>query len=898
MILPDSFDYIVVDEDKPADICFYSVQLEDESLLREDEINVFFSIENFEYWGANHPRKIYKHYNKFGAYGNKKKNIYISSNHSSIQYTEDYKIIPTIFCRIAYYNKVKTYWKQRFHVPFAEKKFILFTSQNQANNNKSILYNKLKTLGEIHYITQYPHLRNVSCYHSQELLEVYSQYKFIVSFENSHSDGYITEKIFNALMSQTIPIYDGAPNISTFINPKRFIRFDENIMKKVSVLMNNEILYNHIVSYEDINPEFQNISIDYDNDPRDNINIELMNTRMYKWQQNIPSGLAKFMDVVLLNSNCTIYNKPLDEANTIFINTRHHFFLIHKFIDTILPKLTKNVNIIIAGEDFTCPGCTDERYPSSPVHEINKFIHMTHHKFVNKVFVENLDQDIDNVVPIPLGINEDECSVQLNYFKSFENIDENKEMKVTNFNRVRSEKQNIGQWSERARVKLLCETQWNNYIATVSNHKHTQYLQHLRKYMFTLCVHGGGLDVNPKLWEALLVGVIPIIRETKPYTDIYVNLDLPVVIVDGWDTDTINEENLIIWRDKYYKYFTNTEERSRILKILSLKFWVDYVSTMTNNEDINPQFPNISLDYDNAIRAGDYTSSLICEDYFTERVLDNGGLVITRKHINHNNISFDKVKYVCLTGYDSILLHFFENLLDKFESPVTVIIIESDVVNIRDTWLKHTKLKRCFLWNKPFVHPKLTCLPIGLNYSRHYKSLSRWLSISKIDVMNESGHHWLAVNYSPNTNSVRGKLVEKARTKWSEFCHVLDFIQPIQSYWKESKIEGKIKVDVSDPKCYDVLQKYKFILCPPGAGEDTHRTWETLYLGCIPIVQSSPLDELYADLPVAVINNWDEISISFLEHEYKRISLNKKLKKYDMSKIMMEYWYKRIFNDS
>jgi hypothetical protein len=312
------------------------------------------------------------------------------------------------------------------------------------------------------------------------------------------------------------------------------------------------------------------------------MNIELMNTRMYKWQRNIPSGLAKFMDVVLLSNNCIIYNKSLDEANTIFIHTRRvcgsHFFLLHKFIDNILPKLTKRVNIIIAGEDFTFPRCIDERHPSTPVHEIDKFIHMTQHKFINKVFVENLDQCIDNVIPIPLGINEDECSVQLNFFKPFENIDENKEMKVTNFNRVRCGK---GQWNERGNVKLLCKKQWNNYIASVSNHKHTQYLQHLGKYMFTLCVHGGGLDVNPKLWEALLVGVIPIIRETKPYTDIYVNLDLPVVIVDKWDTDTINEENLIMWRDKYYKYFTNTEERNRILKILSLEFWVDYVSTIS-----------------------------------------------------------------------------------------------------------------------------------------------------------------------------------------------------------------------------------------------------------------------------------------------------------------------------
>lgn len=863
MFLPDYFDYIVVDEDKPADICFYSVQLEDESLLREDEINVFFSIENFEYWGANHPRKIYKHYNKFGAYGNKKKNIYISSNHSSIQYTEDYKIIPTIFCRIAYYNKVKTYWKQRFHVPFAEKKFILFTSQNQANNNKSILYNKLKTLGEIHYITQYPHLRNVSCYHSQELLEVYSQYKFIVSFENSHSDGYITEKIFNALMSQTIPIYDGAPNISTFINPKRFIRFDENIMKKVSVLMNNEILYNHIVSYEDINPEFQNISIDYNNAPSMNIALCFC---VRNCEKHLPSIFKNIESLKTLNINVFsifVFDNCSDNSEKL-LRDYHAENMNHVILKGLTNKIPYRTGRVANARN----ACLDIVY--------NQLNDISFHIMIDCDEVNTPEWNIDI-------INK--------YFHNFDDDD----WDCISFNRTgyydiwallyddfRYHCWGFGVNSRN--VTEIMKTQIENKLNTCD----TNSIDVISGFC-GFCIYKTDrfkdfyYDGTCQNFNRLLLqeDVSQTIQAFKKY-----NLD--VQLFDCFGIECC--EHLF--------YHLSAFRKGRKIKISKFIIVNEILNHIVSYEDINPQFQNISIDYDNAIRAGDYTSSLICEDYFTERVLDNGGLVITRKHINHNNISFDKVKYVCLTGYDSILLHFFENLLDKFESPVSVIIIESDVVNIRDTWLKHTKLKRCFLWNKPFVHPKLTCLPIGLNYSRHYESLSRWLSISKIDVMNDSGHHWLAVNYSPNTNSVRGKLVEKARTKWSEFCHVLDFIQPIQSYWKESKIEGKIKVDVSDPKCYDVLQKYKFILCPPGAGEDTHRTWETLYLGCIPIVQSSPLDELYADLPVVVINNWDEISISFLEHEYKRISLNKKLKKYDMSKIMMEYWYKRIFNDS
>lgn len=38
--------------------------------------------------------------------------------------------------------------------------------------------------------------------------------------------GYLTEKVFNGLFAQTVPIYFGAPNISQLINPERFIFCD------------------------------------------------------------------------------------------------------------------------------------------------------------------------------------------------------------------------------------------------------------------------------------------------------------------------------------------------------------------------------------------------------------------------------------------------------------------------------------------------------------------------------------------------------------------------------------------------------------------------------------------------------------------------------------------------
>ncbi len=52
-------------------------------------------------------------------------------------------------------------------------------------------------------------------------------YKFVICFENSHAENYITEKIFQAVMGSAIPIYRGAPNIGEYFNTKSFINYED-----------------------------------------------------------------------------------------------------------------------------------------------------------------------------------------------------------------------------------------------------------------------------------------------------------------------------------------------------------------------------------------------------------------------------------------------------------------------------------------------------------------------------------------------------------------------------------------------------------------------------------------------------------------------------------------------
>jgi hypothetical protein len=305
---------------------------------------------------------------------------------------------------------------------------------------------------------------------------------------------------------------------------------------------------------------------------------EIMNTRMFEWSNNKCTGIAKHMDIVLLNNITTIYNKPLKKAKTIFIHTRLYHKLIIKFVNTMLDLLDHPVNLIIGGEDYTFPNNIDIRMVDKGPLPKNILDKLIQHPHIHYMFIENLDSVVKKAYPIPLGINPKTSPTTFSYYKQFCNINNSKRLVASNYNKTRN---GLGQWNERQLVDTLCNTAWKSCtISTTNIKKHSEYLTSLGKTMFTLCVHGGGLDVNPKLFEALLIGVLPIIKKNPPYTNIYHELNLPVIIVDDWNINTININKLNIWKNKYYKYFTNNTLHKKLLHTLSLPFFISYVSNV------------------------------------------------------------------------------------------------------------------------------------------------------------------------------------------------------------------------------------------------------------------------------------------------------------------------------
>jgi hypothetical protein len=56
-----------------------------------------------------------------------------------------------------------------------------------------------------------------------DIRDFFKDYKFVIAFENRITSGYVTEKIYNPMTVNSLPIYLGSPDIQRDFNPKSFV---------------------------------------------------------------------------------------------------------------------------------------------------------------------------------------------------------------------------------------------------------------------------------------------------------------------------------------------------------------------------------------------------------------------------------------------------------------------------------------------------------------------------------------------------------------------------------------------------------------------------------------------------------------------------------------------------
>ena len=95
----------------------------------------------------------------------------------------------------------------------------------------------------------------------------YSKYKFVLALENSIYNGYITEKLINPILANSIPIYAGPKDAFEIINQKRVIYVYDfsnynDLLDYIIKVDNDSELYNSIISEEIFN---YNSNLNFDN---------------------------------------------------------------------------------------------------------------------------------------------------------------------------------------------------------------------------------------------------------------------------------------------------------------------------------------------------------------------------------------------------------------------------------------------------------------------------------------------------------------------------------------------------------------------------------------------------------------------------------------------------------
>ena len=246
--------------------------------------------------------------------------------------------------------------------------------------------------------------------------------------------------------------------------------------------------------------------------------------------------------------------------------------------------------------------------------------------------------------------------------------------------------------------------------------------------------------------------------------------------------------------------------------------------------------------------------------------------------INLNN------KFILITvNSDDICLPFYNYPTDNKE-------LEQLSYNL----LNSQNLVKWFTKNPCIIHDKIAGIPIGPKWNwyshnffgedkrRHLEIFYKYCINPHINIQNiELKKNLLYFNYSIDTTN--GPLYSLHKNIRKNVYDIL--ISKGFPYNENTDFENYIKI----------LSTYKFSISPPGRGIDTHRAWESLMVGTIPIMLHTPIDNLFEKLPVILVDDYSIITEDFLNNKYNEIIQ----KNYDFSILYSYYWdhlFKNISN--
>lgn len=218
---------------------------------------------------------------------------------------------------------------------------------------------------------------------------------------------------------------------------------------------------------------------------------------------------------------------------------------------------------------------------------------------------------------------------------------------------------------------------------------------------------------------------------------------------------------------------------------------------------------------------------------------------------------------------------FFTSIFPRIQSHFVLLSHNGDegITKSYKKYADDSKIIRWFSQNVLFEHPKLIPIPIGLEnldyYNHGITSIFDVLRTKKV-----SKESKILYGFSLSTNPKKRGIAQRVLQTLPRAAALPDRLNSKQ-YLQE-------------------LVRYQFVASPPGNGEDCIRTWEALYLGVIPIVESSVLTRYFYALgiPLFLIDSWTDLE-GYNEKDLALIHENL-LKKARIDRLTSEFWRKMI----
>ena len=254
-----------------------------------------------------------------------------------------------------------------------------------------------------------------------------------------------------------------------------------------------------------------------------------------------------------------------------------------------------------------------------------------------------------------------------------------------------------------------------------------------------------------------------------------------------------------------------------------------------------------------------------------ESILDNEYVIVRKKSftLRENDVIFCKTEYI--RELFSIL-----NKQKKFKN-IRLITHQSDMKISKKMYLsKPSCISTWYSINVAHYSPDLVPIPIGIaNF--HEKNLNEndFKFDINLDNFISSKNNTLYLNFNENTN----------------FNHRKSIIDDFKKFnWVNYD-----RVPITFEVYLENLMTHNFVLAPWGNGIDTHRFWEILYSGSIPLTKKHYLYNSFKTIPVCLVENYKDINFSFLEEEFKNLKEN--IEKYNLEELDFNYWKNKILNN-